>query len=385
MSYEVQRNYIRNQINMTMKDDLLQQADSEGYMVEDYEDFKEIFQRNYTPKAGTMRICTKGVITYIFCNRWRLVEYRERGEFKKPWETHMKGGKWVIYEYYRTEANETADTNNSHTTGQSAWRIVTNQLRKNYTDEEIIDTLKQYQYTDKPYIIRDSIYNRGRLCNPEQEVVLEYTNCRYYDLNKAYAAAMIKAFPKLEKWVMSQYKKNKPKMKQIMNYFVGMMVNKKEYLQEDIFPFFRNYIVQTVSNTLDQAILDTTTSEDMNFFDSEILYANTDGFIVTNPIKELETSQTELGKFKKEQVDNDTIWFYQHISQGEDDAGYSIYQYFENGEKKIKVIGGFRTEPILMDKTDLSQGIVPMFSFKELAGLREIDKETITWQKVKIQ
>lgn len=384
MEYKVERNYYRFQINREMKDYLLNFADSRGFSKEDYDTFQEVFTRDYHPKFGTFRIATKGVITYIFCNRCFLVNFADK--FKAPWKVYMKGGKWVIFEYYRTEPNDTADTNDSHVTGQSAWRIVTNQIKKNYTEEEIINTLKDKQEQFEPYIIKTSIYQSGSFkYSDSSNRIFCYDNCHYYDLNKAYASATIEAFPKLEPWVLKQYKKNKAKMKQTMNYFVGMMVNKGDFLQEDIFPFFRNYIVKTITQTLEEAIEKTTVAENMNFLDTKVLYANTDGFIVHNPVAKLETSQTELGKFKEEQIDDGKVWFFRHQGLTDDDVSYSIFQYFENGKKIIKCIGGFRTDDELLEQTDLSIGHVPFFGFKEVAGIKEINKEGLEWADLRVE
>ncbi len=377
MDYKIEKNYHRFQINKTMYKYLLDKAESKGYKKEDYDTFKEVFTRGYAPEFGTIRIATKGVITYIFCARHTLVNFEE---FETPWTVCLKGGKWCIFEYYRTEPNDTADTNTSHTTGQSAWRTVTSQIRKKYTEEEIIDNLKKHQVTQQPQVYKKSIFKKDQMINAN--IVYECDNCHYYDLNKAYAAATIKVFPKLEPWVKKQYKHNKPKMKQTMNYFVGMMVNKGEYLEENIFPYFRNYIIQSVNDAMDEA-WETVLygDESMNFSNTKIVYANTDGFIVTNPVQSLETS-SELGDFKEEQIDNGKVWFYKHedgFGIIETDASYTIFQYFQDGKKVIKCIGGFRTDEALLEKTDLSKGIVPLFTFEEIAGIKEIDPNSIDW------
>lgn len=374
------RNYYQYLIDKKILNYLLQIADERGYKKEDYETFREIYSCDYRPTFGTMRITTQGSKVLIFCQTYHIVDIED---FEAPWKVYNKKG-WVVFMYDRTTPNENADTMPSSTrSGWMAFRDVMRQIRKNYTEEEVITNLEQYQerYSISP--IRESIYKDGEYFL--NNCVLEYTDAHYYDLNKAYAAMVMKVFPKITPWVLKGYKNDKPKMKKTMNYFVGMLANKENYLQDDLFPQFRNWIMYQVNNLMFDAMEKTSGTNVTNFMDTLYPYINTDGFIVSKPVALLPTSQ-EIGDFKEEPIDDGKLWTYRHVGEDSDiDRSYTILQYFENGEKVIKVIGGFRVEDSLMQQTDLSKGIVPTFGFQEIAGLHEIKEDTIKWRKVKIE
>lgn len=375
---EKRRNYIHIQIDKKMYKHLLNLAEKAGVKCEPKETFNEIYDMNYPQIFGQFRIMKDSARTVFFCSPDKFLEFPE---FKTIWQ--YKPRKYLLFEYFRNEPDTNEDNAISHTTGQKAWTIVKNQLLRKYTEQEIIDILHNHQSEYKVDPIRLNIYGYTydyQTAIYDSEVVYKFDNAYYYDLNKAYASMYIKTFPKIEPWVRKGYIKNKPLMKKIMNYSVGMMVNKDDYMEEYIWPKFRNYIMEEVNHLMNQAFL----TVDGSSLKAEVLYANTDGFIINNPYKELPTSQ-ELGEFKEEPIDNREIWFYKHIGTSlpgmGNDQSYTIFQYYENGEKIIKVIGGFRLEPELTEKTDLSKGIVPTFGLTKIAGIPELNKETIEWQR----
>ena len=375
------RNYYQYLVNKKEYKYLIKIADERGYEIESYDTFKEIYDFEYRPTFGTIRIASQGSKILIFCQIYHLVDIED---FEAPWKVYTKKG-WAVFVYDRRTPNENADTMpHSITPGWMAFRDVMRQIRKNYTEEEIIANLEQYQEYYRISPIRESIYKDGEFFLNNS--VLEYTDSHYYDLNKAYAAMVMKAFPKIRPWVIKGYKKNKAKMKNTMNYFVGMLVNKESYLQEDLFPQFRNWIMNQINELMYNAIDITSGDSITNFMDTLYPYINTDGFIVSRPVALLSTTD-EIGDFKEEPIDNGKVWTYRHQAKDNDDEdrNYTILQYFENGEKVIKVIGGFRLEDSLMQQTDLSKGIIPTFGFEEIAGLHEVKEDTIKWQTVQIE
>ena len=259
---------------------------------------------------------------------------------------------WYLLEY-RAE-NEDIDHS---VNGMQAWQTFTKVLYKRYTGEEIENIRSSYRYLDKPSIEHYSWFN----LNNKPNEIIEFDNAYYFDLNKAYAFYLEQMFPKLDKWLKIGYQKNKERFKKIVNYSVGMMTHYDEWYD------VRSWIVNQVSEKVVNAIVE---------LSGEDVYVNTDGLIVNNPKRLIAHSQ-ELGDFKLVPVDNNKVWIYHQIGQG--GTSYSVLQYFENGEKVIKSLGGFRREKCLIDKLDLSTGVVPVFNFRDNKGIQVVDEGGISW------
>lgn len=176
-------------------------------------------------------------------------------------------------------------------------------LKKYYTDEEIDVCLKSFQ---AEYDYKKAQLHYFKEGSPDK--ILKFENCYKYDINGAHNEALTIIFPKAKDAIIKMYleRKKHPVNKKYINYFVGMLC-RKGYRET------YNWIVQRVSAKLKTHILDAC---------GEILYANTDGFIVKDPMFELETS-SELGALKLEYKGD--VCFYNDIN----------YFCFQLSDKKI--------------------------------------------------
>lgn len=116
-------------------------------------------------------------------------------------------------------------------------------------------------------------------------VVNTFKNCYEYDINGAHNDALCEIFPKAAKMLRKQFdeRHEHPDNKKLVNYFVG-------YLARAGYRKTYNWIVQRTTAMLTEA---------MNRCNGEIVYANTDGFIVWKPEQLIEPSK-KLGQFKLE-------------------------------------------------------------------------------------
>lgn len=165
-------------------------------------------------------------------------------------------------------------------TGSYAWRYIMTILLKYYTREEI-DTILHaheagYDETKKQYH-----YNY----NIDVGTLLKIPGCKKYDINGAHCDALLELFPKAASDILKLHKRRKkdPRIKKFFNYFVG-------YLCREGYTLTYNWIVQRTNALLMQAI---------EFTDGELVYANTDGFIVFESKNNINTSMN-LGEFKAE-------------------------------------------------------------------------------------
>lgn len=177
--------------------------------------------------------------------------------------------------------------------GQTAWEFMIKILEHYYTWEEIKSILSSYntpydkglaQYKDRFTV---DAYNKST-------IIFKFSNCYKYDINGAHTDALIEMFPKAKTSILKLYNERhiNPLNKDRVNYFVGMFV-KKGYKGA------YNWIVQRTTKTLNKA---------MDFTGGLLIYANTDGYIISNPINKLETSK-ELGDFKLEYTGN--VYYYE--------------------------------------------------------------------------
>lgn len=213
--------------------------------------------------------------------------------------------------------------------GSRAWIFMIKLLKKYYTVEEIDECLNAFQ--------AEYDYTKAQLHYiPDNEIgdITIYDNCYKYDINGAHNEALTIIFPKAADEIIKMFneRKKNPVNKKYINFFVGMMCRKgyrKTY----------NWIVQRVSKTLKEYMLDAC---------GKILYANTDGFIVQNPVTPLKYS-TELGKIKLEYKGRIALY---------KDINYYCYQQ-EDG----KITGNVRY--IARDKIDLFNKKVVHYNLKK--------------------
>lgn len=164
--------------------------------------------------------------------------------------------------------------------GSRAYSLLMNLLHRYYTDTEIEECLKSHEaeysgeYKQYHYMYK-----------PKKGIIERLDNCFYYDINGAHNDALIEIFPKAKHALTNLYisRHDNPDYKAIVNYGIGMFCRKghrKTY----------NWIVQRTTKNLYKA---------MDITEGEMIYANTDGYVISSPKYQLEASK-ELGEFKIE-------------------------------------------------------------------------------------
>lgn len=204
--------------------------------------------------------------------------------------------------------------------GSRAYKVTKNIICKHYSESEFDERLHMFEAEKDPNNIQFHYQY------PSKDVVLSHSNCVKYDINGAHHDALMEIFPKAKEDLQDMFDRRKaePILKAYINYFVGMLCRKgyrKTY----------NWIVQRTTKSLKNAI---------NTVGGDLVYANTDGFMVSNPEHRLNPSK-KLGEFKLEF--EGTAYTYQ-------DKNYWCYQ----AGDEIK--GNIRYQ--VRDEVDLSKGLV---------------------------
>lgn len=213
-------------------------------------------------------------------------------------------------------------------TGSHAFNLLMNILKDFYTDTEIKDIFNShtapYDESLKQVHTTVSACDRGKIYN--------FKNCYKYDINGAHCAALTELFPKAQARLIKLYEERKlrPENKQLFNYAVGCLVP-RGYRET------YNWIVQRTTKKLNEAI---------ELTNGNLLYANTDGFIVQDPEKLIEHSKI-LDEFKEEYKGD--VQFY--LSNN-----YNLYQFGD------EMTGSCRTS--VRDKIDLRIGKVVEYKVK---------------------
>lgn len=235
-------------------------------------------------------------------------------------------------------------------------------------DVDINKRLNQHQ-NDIVSPIRENPFDYDGDHFKEDNMVFHYRDCIYVDINKTYAHGLQLCFPELNNWIQKQYDimtpETKAYTKSFFNYVVGMMENENWYnkqLTPEKWRRCRWRIVEWCNKQIEEA------SHKLN---GNRIYCHTDGMIIHKPKGHIVTDQKKLGAFKKETMDNDEIWFVSVNEPGY--AKYKIMQWFENGKKVIRVIGGYQQNQNLLDHTDLSKGIIPLFTESQIGGCRVVE------------
>lgn len=190
--------------------------------------------------------------------------------------------------------------------GYQAEKFMKKLLNSVYTDEEIDaclhaheaeydNSMKQFKYSYSGDI--------GKL--------YVYSNTYRYDINKAHTDALCEIFPKAKDKLLklATSEKNKARNKKIANYYVGRLGKWQDKKKTIPGPYRKtyNWIVQRTTKLLFQA---------MDEVEGELLYANTDGFIVSDP-QNLLTASSKIGAFKCEYHGPTYIYV---------DKNYTLYQ-----------------------------------------------------------
>ena len=330
--------------------------------VEKEEDWLKLISGNDKDwKKLSVYFYTKDDITYFFSQMWIF------GNIKKPsYFDYLHINYWYIWKY-RASDNFTLKTKLTKCIdGSIAWREFIKELKQHYKPKEIDEIINEYGTTDEdtaeilhytPYGEESEVEGSYQF-KAKENCITTINSCCYYDLNKAYASNLMHFFPKLEDWMMKGYKEDKPRFKQVINFAVGMM---QRYDDESVhaFHYLRNSIV---TNTTDR-LNDTMNYIIENSKAAMKVYVNTDGFIMNNADLEISHSD-KIGDFGKETIDNNRVWSLRVNVPGW--QKYAILQWFENGKKVIKSLGGFRLDEKLISKTDLSQDKIVLFTQEKI-------------------
>lgn len=210
--------------------------------------------------------------------------------------------------------------------GYYAYNYMNKILKKYYTENEINKRLSMFEAD------YDENKKQQHYTLTEKYNLLTFDNCYKYDINSAHGSALVEIFPKATDDITKLYinRKKNPKNKAFLNYYVGYLCcvnHRKTY----------NWIVQRTTKILTDAI------NKINGFNSRLIYANTDGFIIQNPSIELLTSKT-LGEFKLEYAG--TVRFYRH-------KNWSVYE-LENAPIEDKYRGTLALS--VRNKVNLKEG-----------------------------
>lgn len=179
-----------------------------------------------------------------------------------------------------------AESHKKSITGAMAWNKIMERLRKYYSDAEI----------EECFAAHEAEYDKDKcqwVVNPDHiidlypgvDAVLEFRECLKYDMNGAYATRLCQIFPKAKEVFVDLYRKRKsnPVNKDYINYFVGMMNNREHRLTF-------NWVVQSMREEIQRVA---------EALDGVIIYAKTDGFIISRPKNNIVPSY-DLGGYKLE-------------------------------------------------------------------------------------
>lgn len=244
--------------------------------------------------------------------------------------------------------------------GQSAWEFMIKLLEHWYTWDEILKVFNTHQAE------YDNAYKQFHYTYPtEVGQLIEIHDCYKYDINGAHTDALVEMFPRAKKSIMKMYLNRhiNPGYKQLINFFVGMIKHKGYELTY-------NWIVQRTTKNLFNA---------MDITGGNMIYANTDGYIINAPDNLLDASK-KLGEFKLEY--EGTVFIYQ-------DKNYWIIQ--TGDEIKGSCLKSVR------DKIDLRQGKIVHYDRKRVQVAEDekgqpvfinvaenITEEIRQWQKTEL-
>lgn len=254
--------------------------------------------------------------------------------------------------------SKTTDAWEDSITGPRAYFYIMKILKKHYTESEIKTILNSYTDT------KTEEDKQVHITVEKQDYIQCYENCIKYDINGAHQDALVEMFPKAIKELKEIYDKRKVKSiyKQYMNLAVGQM---KRLGYEGAYW----WIVHRTSKMLKEAI-NKVCPDDIEK-DCKIIYANTDGFIVSNPDKLLEASK-ELGKFKLEA--QGPVYVYTH-SGDKDTTSYIVYQYEveKDGFIETETKGNIRLA--VRNKIDLKNGKAVSYKIRKETFINDLGEK----------
>lgn len=242
-------------------------------------------------------------------------------------------------------------------------------VNKDFTKEEFIE------FIDKNGISEEDKKQQGikplhKDVNTNGKVI-KFEDCTYQDIHKAHGSFGLDIFKDytncrrffelhLEKAQEAKKLGNSQEAKKHKDYVnmiigcLGMLPSEgknSNWIYQDIStrPLY-NRCVKITRDKIDNHIKYITKS----IIESNLLYANTDGFIMQHPNWDKVIDSPKIGEFGTEYVRNNEVWFYS-IPSNDEYTGYSIHQYYdEDGNKQI--VGNL--PDVLKSRVDLSKGIV---------------------------
>lgn len=233
-------------------------------------------------------------------------------------------------------------------------------IEKHYTKEEvqaIIDSCPETR--PNPFAMRQTTHN---------DKVVEWNDCVYQDIHKAHNSELtFNLFPKCPEFMKmfknATYFKSigdtvKAKTcKDYPNLLVGCFNQRyREGEHEgEIIPWLYGLDAHKIYNQIVTNIYNKEVKHynELSTFCSTLVYAQTDSMIISHPNWSKVKDSDALGEYGTEPIDNKRVWTY-HQATTKETSGYTIYQYFENGKKKV--VGDLPNE--LKQHVDLSKGQV---------------------------
>ena len=182
--------------------------------------------------------------------------------------------------------------------GFEAFNFLNKILLKYYSEEEIDQCLRDHS------MIVGNMKQFHYYVPTDKGVITEYPNTFKYDINGAHCDSLREIFPRAASDFENLYNKRwmSIRYKQIPNYYIGMLGKEGSKYRGTY-----NWIVNRTSQLLIKA---------HDELGGDLIYANTDGLIVNNPKKLLNTSKA-LGGIKLEY--QGTTFVYQ-------DTNYKLFQ-----------------------------------------------------------
>ena len=255
--------------------------------------------------------------------------------------------------------SKTTDVWEDTITGPRAYFYIRKILKKYYTEKEIEDILNSY--TD----VRTEEDKQVHITVDYADYIQCYKNCVKYDINGAHQDALVEMFPRAIDDLKDIY--NKRKLKRVYKDYMNLAVGQMKHIGYEGAYW---WIVHRTSKMLKEAIA-TVCPDDIEK-DCKIIYANTDGFIVSAPDKLLEASK-ELGKFKQEA--KGPVYVYTHKGN-KNETSYIVYQYEvekDDGTIETETKGNIRLA--VRDKIDLKNGKTVSYKIRKEHFINELGEK----------
>ena len=308
------------------------------------EDFHKL-ERGYQPKyyhtVYTDSYGSHEGKEYLIVSGRALAYYTGKEDLFTDWK------QYILYkDLNRTEADFEKGGQKS-ITGPRALHTLMKVVKKHYTYEQIKDIFHSHEAEYNPDLIQ--IHRNDYLEN----TILKCEDCYEYDLNAAYGDAFIALFPEAKKEIQWMFDHRHDTIKGVGNFYKAVLnyssgcLNSEQKWNTSVsepyyFPKTYNWIVQRVRETVDKAI---------DYVGGELIYANTDGFIVSAPKRHI-TPSKEIGQFKLEF--HGDVYVYQHLV-----PGYSGFWLIQEVDKDGNIVVTKGCNPNQFnDYNNLPKGIV---------------------------